>query len=313
MPRCIRPGRTWLLTRRTTRKHFLLRPDADGTSQRIYWYTTAVLAAKFGIEVHAVQMLSTHIHEVVTDVRGVLPLFVRERNRALANAMKVHRRWPEEFFQRAPASYVELYGADAILKEIGYTLANCVEAGLVRDPDKWPGVTVRVEDIGRRIISVERPTQYFDPKNPNWPEIASLSLSFPALVAETYRGSARERLLHAVQLAISCARGVARKAGLVASSVASLMRVPFQKRSRAQDRTGTRSPTFATAGNTELTRFALLERRSFYADYRRSVAQLGGYVEWVEFPCGSWRWPRELALQVERRRSLETSAFFVAG
>src|SRR4029079_16235741 len=122
IPRCIRPGRTWLITRRTTRRYFLLRPAADGTMQGIYWYATAVMAAKFGIELHAVQVLSTHIHEVLTDVRGTLSAFLRERNRLFANAMKCHRQWPEEVFQRAPTSCVELYGPEAVTKEIGYTL-----------------------------------------------------------------------------------------------------------------------------------------------------------------------------------------------
>ncbi len=37
-PRRILPGRSWMITRRATRRHFLFRPDEDGTSQRLYWY-----------------------------------------------------------------------------------------------------------------------------------------------------------------------------------------------------------------------------------------------------------------------------------
>ena len=134
LPRQIRPGATWMITRRTTRRHFLLRPDRDGTAQQIYWYTTAILAKKFGVELHAVQVLSTHMHEVLTDVHGNLPAFLRERNRALANALKCHRKWPEEVFQRAAANCVELLGEDSVMKQIAYTIANCVDAGLVRSP-----------------------------------------------------------------------------------------------------------------------------------------------------------------------------------
>src|SRR5688572_23323737 len=107
-PRCIRPGTVWFVTRRTTRRHFLLRPDAHNTILQLYWYCTAVVARELGILVHATQMLSNHLHEVVTDVRGELPRFVQERNRLFANALKCHRGWPEEVFCRAPASYVEL-------------------------------------------------------------------------------------------------------------------------------------------------------------------------------------------------------------
>ena len=80
-PRNIAPGKVWFVTRRTTRRHFLLAPDRAGEVARIYRYVTGLIAAKFGIEIHAVQMLSTHIHEVLTDVNGMLPRFLEQRNR----------------------------------------------------------------------------------------------------------------------------------------------------------------------------------------------------------------------------------------
>ena len=58
-PRPVEPG-TYLVTRRTTRRHFLLRPDSDGTMQQLYWYATIVYAKEYGIEVNATQMLSDH-------------------------------------------------------------------------------------------------------------------------------------------------------------------------------------------------------------------------------------------------------------
>ena len=81
-PRRIVPGTTYLVTRRTTRRYFLLTPDKRRILLAFYWYATAVLAAEFGIEIHAVQMLSNHLHEVLTDTRGRLPDFLSQRNRA---------------------------------------------------------------------------------------------------------------------------------------------------------------------------------------------------------------------------------------
>ena len=178
-PRCIRAGTTWFVTRRTTRRHFLLRPDENRELQELYWYTTGVIAAETGVELHAVQVLSTHIHEVLTDTRGELPRFLQQRNRLLANAIKCHRGWPEEVFARAPASCVALYGAAAVEKEIGYTLANCVEAGLVARPEDWPGVTITREGLGRAVIRVARPSAYFDPNNPRWPAEVVLRVTLP--------------------------------------------------------------------------------------------------------------------------------------
>ena len=186
-----------MITRRTTRRHYLLRPDRDGATQALYWYTTAVLARKFGIRLHAVQMMSTHVHEVLTDVRGNLPAFLRERNRAFANALKCHRNWPEEVFQRAAANYVEINGESALLRQIAYTLTNCVEAGLVSSPEEWPGVGVSVGEIGSRVVRVSRPKVYFDPENPVWPSEVEISIDMPELLVERYGLSKSANVLRA--------------------------------------------------------------------------------------------------------------------
>ncbi len=293
-PRCIRPGRTWFITRRTTRKSFLLRPDADGTCQQIYWYTTAVLAQKFGIVIHAVQVLSTHIHEVLTDTRGNLPAFIRERNRAIANALKRHRGWSEEVFQRAPASYVELYGPHAIAKEIGYTLANCVEAGLVSSPAQWPGVTSQVSDMGSTTIEVERPSIYFDPENPVWPERASLRLEIPQEVSDTMGTRALEFIGDYVDRAVERARALAKEAGKSVGNIARLMTTPWTRQSQSPDPAHARNPTFATGGDPEQRRRALSDRRTFLDTYRAALDAWRRGIGRPAFPEGAWRWCREL-------------------
>lgn len=291
-PRRILPGRTWFVTRRTTRRHYLLRPDEDGTSQGIYWYATAVLAAKFGIEIHAVQVMSTHIHEVLTDTRGTLPAFIRERNRAIANALKCHRRWPEEVFQRAPASCIELYGASAVLKEIGYTVANCVEAGLVDSPDAWPGARTSGADVGR-TIRVRRPDVYFNPENPVWPEMASITITIPPAVDLAFGVNAIGAIGRAISSAVSTARAAARSAGRFVGRVENLVRVPFEKRSHSFELFRKRNPHFACAGDPKEKRRARDERRAFLSDYRKALEDWRCHV-WPIFPAGTWRWSREL-------------------
>ncbi|MFO0641603.1 MAG: hypothetical protein U0183_20435 [Polyangiaceae bacterium] len=133
-PRRIVPGTTYLVTRRTTRRYFLLNPDKRRMLLAFYWYATAVLAAEFGIEIHAVQMLSNHLHEVLTDTRGELPRFLSQRNRLLANAIKVLRGWPEEVFSREGASVVALYGEDAVLQKIATRSRTWSKLGLSRAP-----------------------------------------------------------------------------------------------------------------------------------------------------------------------------------
>lgn len=293
-PRRILAGLTWFITRRTTRRHFLLRPDADGISQAIYWYTTAVLAKKFGIVIHAVQILSTHIHEVLTDPLGNLPNFVRERNRALANALKCHRGWPEEVFQRAPASYVALHGPEAILKQIGYTLANCVEAGLVTSPEHWPGVTVLPNEIGSRVVEVSRPTMYFNPENEVWPDRASLAIEVPHELKVAYGERAGDKIRVAVDCAVLRAREIARAAGRTVGPIARLLSTPFQRRARSCEPFGTRNPRFATGGDSELAREAKSSWREFLGKYRKALHEWRTGVPRPDFPPGTWRWCREL-------------------
>jgi hypothetical protein len=284
-----------MITRRTTRRHYLLRPDADGTAQGIYWYATAVLARKFGILLHAVQALSTHLHEIVTDVHGNLPAFLRERNRILANALKCHREWPEEVFQRAPASYVELCGHTAILQKIGYTLANCVEAGLVEHPRDWPGVTVDAADLGARTVRARRPPFYFDPANPVWPATVSIRIEMPKQIVRTYGTRARDAVRVAVEAAVSVARAVARKAGYVVRTAAALCAIAVDHRARSAEPRGARNPTFASGGVAAEHRSAVSDRASFLAAYRDARRGLADVVpNRGNFPIGSWRWPTEL-------------------
>jgi len=300
-PRCIRGGTVWFVTRRTTRRYFLLRPDADRKLQQLYWYTTALSASETGIEIHAVQMLSTHIHEVLTDTRGELPRFLQQRNRLLANAVKCHREWPEEVFSRAPANCVALYGAAAVEKEIGYTLANCVEAGLVSRPEDWPGVTITREGLGRTFIRVRRPAGYFDPNNPRWPAEVVLRITLPEVVVKTYgsQAEARNALVRAVDAAVSMARSLAAKAGRVVGKVAELVRVPFDRRATSEEPSASRLPTFATGGQREVARQALLERAAFLSHYRMALEAFREGIENVLFPYGTWRLCRDFGAASE--------------
>lgn len=261
--------------------------------QQLYWYTTAVLAKKFGIQIHAVQVLSTHMHEVLTDTRGTLPAFLRERNRAFANALKCHRKWPEEVFQRAAANCVKLFGTEAILRQIGYTLANCVEAGLVESPEHWPGVSEMPD--GCKRIRVARPNIYFDPKNPVWPAEAELSMELPSPLTDTYGESGALACIRAtVAHAVAMARNAAHKAKKIVPKIAKILKASIFRRSRSFERFGSREPTFAAAGNVRHVQAALTERQSFLANYRRALDALKAGDLSELFPAGTWRWATEL-------------------
>ena len=140
-PRPVLPGVIAMSTRRTTLRHFLLRPDADGTSQNIFLYCLAYAARKFGIQVHAIVVMSTHYHAILSDPRGLFPDFKREFHRLLANATKCHRGWPAEVFDKQPTSIVELVSAAAIAEKIAYAIVNPVACGAVpAEPPRSPAL-----------------------------------------------------------------------------------------------------------------------------------------------------------------------------
>ncbi|MDH5670671.1 MAG: hypothetical protein OEZ06_00885 [Myxococcales bacterium] len=90
--RQVLPGKTYVLARRVTRRHWLLRPDADGSSQQIHLYTFGYNANEHGILVHNLCQMSSHDHETITDVLGTLPLFRNGFHRDLASRDEVPSR-----------------------------------------------------------------------------------------------------------------------------------------------------------------------------------------------------------------------------
>jgi putative transposase len=138
-PREIKPNTTYLLTRRVLRRQTLLRPDAAIT--QILLYVLAVSASRFGIQVHALCAMSTHVHLVVTDVHGVLPRFLHAFHRITALCTKVLRKWEGPLWDPEHTSVVRLLTREARVEKIAYVLANPVAAGLVEHARDWPGAT----------------------------------------------------------------------------------------------------------------------------------------------------------------------------
>ena len=57
-PRQVLPGRTYLLTRRTAQRRFLLLPSA--VVEQVFLYCLAFAALSFGLEIHGFCVLSNH-------------------------------------------------------------------------------------------------------------------------------------------------------------------------------------------------------------------------------------------------------------
>jgi REP element-mobilizing transposase RayT len=87
LPRPVFPNKTYMLTRRCYQRTFRLRPSE--LTNQIFLYSLARAAIQTGVLIHALCVMSNHIHIVLTDVLGLLPNFARELHRTVAKAVKV--------------------------------------------------------------------------------------------------------------------------------------------------------------------------------------------------------------------------------
>jgi putative transposase len=90
-PRQIIPGNTYLISRRALRRHYLLRPEY--VVSNLFIFFLAVFGAKYGFQINAFCILSTHEHLIVTDTLGNLPDFFHDLHRLTALVLKVYRKW----------------------------------------------------------------------------------------------------------------------------------------------------------------------------------------------------------------------------
>lgn len=194
-PRQVVTGRTYLLTRRCTRRQLLLRPDS--ITNQTFIYCLAVAAARFGVHVHAVMVMSNHYHLVITDVHGNYPEFLRYLNSLLARSLNAHRgRW-ENFWATEQPSVVHLVDAAAVLDKTVYTLTNPVAAHLVQRVTDWPGVSSLSAQMRDGWMRARRPRHFFR-EDGDMPEEASLRITPPAqfdhLNPEEWRNNLRSQI-----------------------------------------------------------------------------------------------------------------------
>ncbi len=163
LPRCLVPGATYLVTRRCIGRQFLLRPSK--LVNQLFLFCLAVGAQRFGIDLHAVCVMSNHYHLVVTDPLARLPAFIGWLDATLARALNAMRgRW-DTVWSGGSYNAVRLEDEGAIVKACAYTLANPVSAGLVREGHLWPGLRLGPESFGRSI-DARRPHHFFRQNGP---------------------------------------------------------------------------------------------------------------------------------------------------
>lgn len=287
-PRLVLAGSTVMVTRRTLRRHHLFRPDP--AIRQLYLYTLAVCAREFGVRVHAITLMSTHEHLVVTDVRGRLPDFLRRLHRLVSLGTKVLRKWEGPTWDHERTSVVRLLTEQAIVEKLAYVMANPVKAGLVHRAKDWPGITVLAQELGRRTFVIKRPEGFFDPDNPKWPTEAALTLMLPPSLEQRYTPEAvRESVAAELSRQERLARQEVKARGWRVLGAERVRRLsPYRRATSFAPLRGT-NPTFAVGrGQRKVFFQAAAELRAFRAAYRQALEQWRAGLRSVVFPQGTW-------------------------
>jgi putative transposase len=287
-PRIVLPGDTVMITRRTLRRHHLFRPDP--AIRQLYLYTLALCARQFGILVHAITLMSTHEHLIVTDTKGRHPDFLRRLHRLASLGTKVLRKWEGPTWDHEQASVVRLLTEQAIVEKLAYVMANPVKAGLVRYARDWPGITVLAHELGRRVWTLKRPEAYFKADNPQWPDTLELSLTLPPSLRQSYSAEAlREAVQEELERQERLAHQEVKKRGWRVLGAERIRRLSPYGRATSFEPLRDRNPTFAVGRGQKKVFFqAVAELRAFRRAYRHALEQWRAGLRSVVFPQGTW-------------------------
>ncbi|MFN0060818.1 MAG: transposase [Planctomycetota bacterium] len=182
-PRLILTGATYLITQRTLRRLFKLRPDAE--IKNLILYLLGLAARRYGVVLHAFQFTSNHFHLVVKDVRRCLPRFMQWFSSLLARATNCYYRESGEFWWRRAYSSVRLpEDGSSTTEKIAYTLANVTTAGLVESHREWPGVTSFTPDGTPVVFRATKPKFFFS-KSERWPPVVEFTTTLPEVEGKT--------------------------------------------------------------------------------------------------------------------------------
>jgi putative transposase len=287
-PRQILPGRTYLITRRSTQRQYLLRPD-EKTNQ-IFLYCLAVAALLFGIEINMWLAMSNHYHVVLFDPHGRLPAFLRHFNQLCAKALNARWSRRENLWSSEQPSAVHLIEDDDVLDKSVYGLVNPAADHLVESVADWPGASSWSAHLNGKPIVIKRPRIFFR-KGGSMPEEVVLSAVAPRRTSDPsqqwdlaeWQELLRARV-HAAEQAALQERLTQGKRVLGRRAVRK--QSPFASPTTPVKRGGLR-PTVACR-NGERLRGALAALRHFRESYYLARQRFLNGDRSVTFPEGTW-------------------------
>jgi REP element-mobilizing transposase RayT len=284
------PGGTYLVTRTTLERRFLLRPGP--LTNEVVTYCLFRAAERHDVLVHAVSVQANHFHAVVTDTRGELSDFMHWFSRHVALCLmehyaKTHAHCQlEGIWSKQPFSATLLLTPEAILDKVVYVLTNPVKDGQVRDYRKWPGVTSRPGDWLQPVRYARRPELYFKQCDEEHREVAAQVTIPPQFADRTPVDFVRnvEAMLADEHKAIAATMAAAGRSFMGVKAV--LRQDPLDAPKSRRPRYGL-NPRLAAGGNREAMQQGIAALRQFRERYRDAWKQFRDNARTV-FPAGTY-------------------------
>lgn len=281
-----------MLTRRVRGRTFLLRPSPR--TNALVRYVVAAMVRKWHMKLHAITVMSNHWHLVLTDPEGNVVDFQRDCHAFVARALNAAHGEFEAVWSSSATSRVECAQSEDIVERIAYTMANPVEAGLVRYGSSWPGVR---HAWPCRPRSIRRPRGFFRGANEAgaWPDVVTLELSRPP----GYDELADDELAAVIAAAIEAREEMFRRkhdrkhkrTGRRSSAFLGRRAVLAQRR---HDRPGTRESRFRMSPKVACRdKWRRIERieanKAWLAEYNDARRSWAAGLRDVVFPAGTYK------------------------
>ena len=182
LTRPVKPDTTYHLTRLTRDLQFFLTPGE--ITRTVILYLLAIAAQRFQVKIHAVCAMSDHLHLTLTDVLGNLPKVMEWFLPRVTHALNAWRDREGAMWCPDEPTYWrgELVDDESVIDAMIYTLANPVEAGIVRKGRQWTGAWAGFGSGRSTKIRIERPDWLFDGEH--WPKEVELELVRPEIRGE---------------------------------------------------------------------------------------------------------------------------------
>jgi putative transposase len=291
-PRPVFAGDVVHLQRRIRDGRFFLVPRPEVV--RLVQFAYAVSGERHGLAIHALCVMSNHVHVIATDREGRHPEFTAYAHRLIALGIKSMHGIEGAVWQEGGASVQRLVGAIAITEALAYLRVNPVAAGCVRHERDYVAVFGADEETPLSEVSwrVPRPACFGNASC--LPEEAVFAISAPrALVEELGDASAAEAVREAVARHRDEAKRVRAAQGLGFFGMKRVLAADVWTRPSSSPRRAAITPTFKGAVPE-----AIAEARKALRAFRRAYAEAmiafrAGRRD-VEFPPGTYLMCRRL-------------------